>query len=70
MPIKLDIQPYCENCDEFEPVKDIGITFYADNDNQALSSFCTRVFCKHEKRCKEIAKHIGERLSNETNNLD
>lgn len=54
MSINLYVQNYCQNCGEFEPnVKKITTTIVTET-FQGKESYITRVYCKHQDRCKAI----------------
>lgn len=49
MPITLCVQPYCDDCGEFEPfVERICI----QRNKQEM--YRTAIICKHETKCKKI----------------
>ena len=59
--IKLDTHYYCQNCPDFIPVLQDGITaaeFFGDTTNTNH-----RVVCIHRNKCLEIYKHIKKETS-------
>lgn len=56
MAIKIEVQPYCGHCLEFEPdvVKPLKVT----NDDGELILGDTAVRCKYAKRCENIKKYL------------
>lgn len=54
--IELNVEKYCHDCDEFEPVasriKDAG-DYFGDNPHPN-----TYVRCKHEAVCKRIREYL------------
>ena len=61
--IKLDIQPYCEQCCDFEPdvtrprklTDDIGTYILTD----------TIIRCEHAKRCENIRRYLKQQSTKE-----
>ena len=60
MAIKLNVEPYCENCLEFEPTADRHC-YYGACGPEIIQ---TNVTCKYRDRCK----NIYERMKWENNN--
>ncbi len=52
--ISLDIQDYCHNCPDFEPVKAVAETPF---------EIYTCVQCENKGKCEAIAGHIREQLA-------
>lgn len=59
MPITLCIQPYCQDCDEFEPV--VGKIYERRCDG--TQSVITNIICTHDARCEHIYKYMKARES-------
>lgn len=55
--ITLQVEPYCQNCPDFEPVKN-AITSYAGN---VAIERNTVVTCEHKDRCAAVAKFLEEK---------
>ena len=55
--IKLEVEQYCQNCPEFEPVVDSTALFINEGDVVRRE---TTVTCKHRERCINIFKHIAK----------
>lgn len=53
--IHLEVQDYCQNCDDFEPVKASALHVACVAGGATLETF---VRCENEKRCKQIYEHI------------
>lgn len=58
--IKLNVEDYCQNCKNFEPIKN---ELYADLDN-----VCQVVTCEHAYICDAIFVHILNYLQKEKTN--
>lgn len=59
--IKLDVDKFCENCDEFEPNVSIDRrTLHNDfSFNPEILAFVnTTVTCKHRTRCRSIKDYL------------
>lgn len=52
--ISLDIQDYCNNCSDFEPVKVVAETPF---------EIYTCVQCENKEKCEAIAGRIREQLA-------
>lgn len=72
--IKLKIDDYCENCDEFEPEVEKDKMHLSDRPvdfNQSYWEFgsqfkyFTTITCKHRERCKSIADYIKKNIEKE-----
>lgn len=57
--IWLDVEDYCQECCDFDPIKD-SVTMYAGD---VQKSYDTRVQCKYKDRCAQIAEMIKKRES-------
>lgn len=57
--ITLDVKPYCNECEDFEPVVE---RFYAD-----CKAYHQTVTCAHMSRCASIACYIRDQMKGETN---
>lgn len=53
--IHLEVQDYCQNCDDFEPVKASALHVACVAGGATLETF---VRCENEKRCKQIYERI------------
>ena len=47
--IKLNIEPYCENCEAFDPIAELNKTEYSNFDEFMIER--THVKCETEVRC-------------------
>lgn len=56
--IKVDIQPYCEKCLEFDPDIERPSRYFADNDEIFQSD--TIIRCTHRKRCELIKRFLDK----------
>lgn len=61
--IKLEIQPYCDNCRDFEPDVSYPECYVADNEEIFIDD--TIVRCKKRKRCEAIKRYLERRSKNE-----
>lgn len=58
--IKIDVESYCENCDELSPVclcETVSIL-------NRTTSVTNTIVCKHRDRCKAIYRKAKEELEN------
>jgi hypothetical protein len=55
MSIELRVEPYCQDCPEFE-AKPVKLTF-------TNGSSRTNIFCVHEWRCKAILRYLKQKES-------
>lgn len=62
--IRLDIQPYCSNCCNFEPDVTRPEKIECDFDYGKYTITDTIVRCKFAKRCENIKKYLERQLSN------
>lgn len=66
--IELILDPYCQNCPEFEPEVDKDIREYRsydmrDKHEEKLFTECdTKIICKHKLRCYSMRNHIRKEL--------
>ena len=58
--IKLDIKPYCHDCERFEPVSDKSRNIHLSPDY--------RVYCVYEDTCHNIERSIREEIQKEKEN--
>ena len=58
--IRLDIQPYCEQCCDFDPdvTKPVKNTIYSDE--QIVLQTDTIVRCRNAKRCEHIKRYLEQ----------
>ena len=58
--IRLDIQPYCEQCCDFDPdvTKPVKNTIYSDE--PIVLQTDTIVRCKNAKRCEHIKRYLEQ----------
>lgn len=61
--IKIDVQPYCDECRDFEPDVEYPQTYYFDNEEVYIDD--TTVRCKKRKRCEAIKRYLERRSKNE-----
>lgn len=60
--IKLDVKDYCQNCEEFEPVKSCAMVAESLAGERAVE---TVVKCKYAKRCERIAGRMEKAVTEE-----
>ena len=55
--IKLSIEPYCENCADFEPEasKAVGLCSHAGKRERSMI-----VRCKHHNRCADMVDYLED----------
>ena len=58
--ISLNVKPYCDGCDYFEPEKSSVI--YADN-----SSYMVEVMCENRRKCDRIEVYLRREMEKEDN---
>lgn len=59
--IELTIDPYCQNCPEFEPDVDKDIRTYRSSDFRLIGPITecdTTITCKHALRCKSMVRQL------------
>ena len=56
--ISLNVKPYCDNCDYFEP--EISSIMYADN-----SSRMVEVMCENRRKCDRIEAYLRREMEKE-----
>lgn len=56
--ISLNVKPYCDGCDYFEPEKSTVI--YANN-----SSYVVEVMCKNRRKCDRIEAYLKRKMEKE-----
>lgn len=59
--IKLCVEPYCQDCDGFDPIK-VGTGIY-NNDGPIFY-----VECRYRARCKSMYRHLKTEFKKEHNN--
>lgn len=64
MSIRLEIEPYCDNCDEFQPEVNKNAAY---NDLTDDLMYCdTIITCKHANMCRSIKRYLDKgRKSND-----
>lgn len=65
--IHLEVQDYCQNCDDFEPVKASALHVARVAGGATLETF---VRCENEKRCKQIYERIVKEQESVAKNKD
>lgn len=56
--IKLEVEDYCHNCEEFEPVADTNRLY---SELEVVESY-TSVRCEKRMVCRAIASHIAREM--------
>lgn len=66
--IVLELDPYCDDCDEFMPViaEDTRTTVMADGREIMVNGKCT-VECRYRSMCNHLKKHIEASIKEEKN---
>lgn len=54
--IRVDVQPYCDNCLGFEPSIERPQKYFADN--QAVAQTDTIIHCKYKTRCEAMVQWL------------
>jgi hypothetical protein len=60
--IRLDIQPYCDLCCDFDPDVTKPVKAYAVDSDKAVLQSDTIVQCKHAKRCESIKRYLERQI--------
>lgn len=62
--IKLEVQPYCNLCFDFEPdvTKPERVSICSDFYEQEVLQTDTIVKCKYTKRCENIRRYLKQQL--------
>lgn len=61
--IKLKVEDYCSNCDEFEPTSVVVTNTYNDYLHcKTVVERNTTVMCEHRERCRCIHEYIKEKV--------
>lgn len=69
--IKLDVQPYCQECPAFDPVKHMVTEKYVpDMFGDPVEVNATHIRCRDWKRCKQIERYLRKELEHESNDED
>lgn len=61
--IKLDIQPYCECCDGFEPEVRRSDVLYAVGGEAIEVGEDMFVRCKYRKRCENMVRYLQRQMA-------
>lgn len=56
--IELQVEPYCHNCNEFEP----AMNQYDINAVGSHSTFTFKIRCVHRKRCRSMIEQLKGEL--------
>ena len=57
MAIKLEVEEYCQNCNQFQ----VDIQQYKKGSSNNID---THIFCKHKDTCKSICEYLDQRYRN------
>lgn len=60
--IRLVVEPYCNNCPEFEATKDV---FKTENFAENQQDYVTYISCEHEDRCRSIVEYLKGEINYE-----
>ena len=60
--IRLDVQPYCHECDAFEPVKVDGGKAYEYETIVVIDCF---IRCRYAKRCAALVRYLERQTKQE-----
>lgn len=60
--IGLQVESYCQNCSDFEPIKDI-VTWCSTDGSDGIS---TVIKCDQAERCRAFYEHIRDHYTKET----
>lgn len=67
--IRLDIKPYCHQCDDFDADVIAGSKLWSNVDNSVVMTD-TIVQCSHRRRCEAIRKYLLRQNSMKEQNND
>lgn len=59
--IKLKVEPYCQDCSDFEVEIEKPQAYYAAF-NRCVTIGDTVIFCEHRDRCHRIMEHLKAEL--------
>lgn len=62
--IRLEVQPYCESCLDFEPDVIRPVKAMSFTDEEILISD-TIIRCEHAKRCENIRRYLQQQSTKE-----
>ena len=62
MPISLDIEDYCQECEAFDPTTETAKAYDAEGDIFFLE---TRVVCSEARKCRSLVRYLERRLQAE-----
>ncbi len=67
--IMLNIDDYCNNCNEFDAdvEKDIVVLHYNDKNLNQVRKCNTTITCKHRFRCQSISGYLNSQKNGEKN---
>lgn len=57
--IRLEVEDYCQDCDEFKPAAEV-IESYSIAIEGKRCLTCVR--CKHEHRCREMIRYLKKKV--------
>ena len=68
--IMLNIDNYCNNCNEFDAdvEKDIVVLHYNDKNLNQVRKCNTTITCKHRFRCQSIRGYLDSQKNDESSN--
>lgn len=58
--IRIDIQPYCDDCLDFTPDVDSPVSY--DADRRIVRQSDTIIHCKYRNRCKNMVRYLQKQL--------
>lgn len=60
--IRLNVEPYCDGCDAFEPVAETINLNYATGEYYCSE---TVVRCQYQRRCAKMMQYLERKMQNE-----
>lgn len=61
--IRIDVQPYCQDCLDFTPELEPAVSYYADFEEYSRSD--TIIRCAKKKRCEGLVRYLRKQLEKE-----
>ena len=58
--IRIDVDLYCHDCSEFDPVTDQTVIHGASSNGSIIRGIDTVVTCKHKNRCRSIYEYMDK----------
>lgn len=56
--IEVEVERYCQNCEDFEPRCYTGVSYKYNKSGNMERTVRTTIYCRHRERCREIHEDI------------